>query len=306
MHKIIDRDFFIITLSLWIIVTLLGTTYFYIDNVPESSTPETPRSIHTPIPPTGKVTDPYIKPGPTIIEDDAGKEIVDPPLYREPLTYAISAKVIKFTITNTDKSVAINVVLNPLTFDYRAETNYENDFYYVHANGSVCFGKPAFKNTYCVREKYTPAVIARYIAGDTNLNVRELNADEQSISNFMNELGWIPNNALASFMSGVELSIKLLYNQKLKDGEILKFKTDDSKEYQFGVIKNTRFLETQADIKTQGINLAVIMALLYNQRVDNPEGLELPLIDLEGEETDIRFEDIKSDGIDINKYILVQ
>ena len=245
---------------------------------------------------------------PNVTIDDAGKELVDPPLYREPLSYALSSKTIKFTITSEDGASLTRVVLDPITFNYRADTNYEDGFYYVHASGSVCFSKPGFKNIYCLREKYTMAAMARYFTGDANLNIRELNEDEKTILDFMNDLGWNPNNALASSMTGVELAINLLRQQKLKDGASLEI-FDGKKVVKAGIIKDVQSLEAREDMRIQGINMATILALIYNkQQGDETEYmLGLPLINLESAKTDDDFENISNDyGIDIHKYILYQ
>lgn len=295
-----DKELLISIVSFGVGISLIGAGF----NNTRPNTLQTSTAIPT-LSPVTNIT-PETSPQITTLVNDAGKEIVDPPLHRDPLSYTISAKTIKFTIASKDESIITRVSLDPLTFDYKAETNYENGFYYTHANGSVCFSKPSFKNIYCLREKYTPAALARYLTGDTSLKPRELNSDEEGISGLMNELGWVPNNALAGFMSEVELSINLLRQQKLKKDSVLKT-TYDGKMSEIGTIEDVQFLENQEDIKTQGVNLATVLALIYNKQGGNIENLELPLINFESAKTDDNFEDISKDyDIDIHKYLLVQ
>src|SRR3989338_2865106 len=239
----------------------------------------------------------------TVAENDAGKELIDPPLFRQPLSYPVSARTVKFTILG-DSGIRTNVTLDPKTFDYKALTNYNDDFYYVHANGSVCFGKPAFKKTYCLREKYTPAAMARYIIGDTGFDTRELNTDEDAILNLMLELGWAPTNALASFMGGIELAIQLLYNQNLKDGSVLNIQ-NDKKVIEVGRVNNVQFLETLENIKTVGINLATVLALINNR--EESEDMGFSLFHLEDAKNDDALTSLEEDyGIDLDKYLIVQ
>lgn len=301
----INSKLLIGTASLGISVAVFGFVYF--NNI--GGLRKTQTSNTTPLPTASPIavesSDAPLPPNDTVVEDNAGKEIIDLPLYRAPLGYAISAKTIKFTITSQNEPIITQITLDPATFDYRAETNYQNGFYYVHANGSVCFSKPKFINKYCLREKYTPAALSRYFIGETNLNARELNEDEDTISSLMQDMGWNPTNALASYMTRVELVIKLLREQKLQNGAVLQFKSEN-KVTDIGTVKDVEFLNQPENIKTQGINLASLMVIAYNGQI-NDEELGLPYFYMENSETDSTFVDSLGErNIDTQKYLLIQ
>ncbi|MEK7162023.1 MAG: hypothetical protein AAB729_05040, partial [Patescibacteria group bacterium] len=239
-----------------------------------------------------------------VVYDEAGKELVDPPLSKQALSQSFSAKTVRFAVRDEDGAdtpMVVKVILDTSTFDYRAETDIEDGFSYVEANGIVCFTKTAFKNSYCLREKYTPAVLAKQMVGEI-VQARELEEDEETINRMLMEMAWSPGDILAAMMIRVENGIQFLRNNKLKDGEVIEFKGDNGKVYGTAMVLDVAYVDKYENFKTQGMHLAALMTTLYNR-----EDKMFPYFDFQNQKTDTGFlESMKEYSIDLEKYILKQ
>jgi len=156
----------------------------------------------------------------------SANETVDQPLERKIKLNYPDFKTVKISVSDVSggKAYVLNYEFDLANLNYRVQTDLEGGFYYSYVNGIVCFGKPKFENSFCVREKYTPAGLVAFLANSIDTPARELKPDEKEISRIMTEAGWVPQQYLSAFMIRAEVILKLLQAKQLNQDFLLKLR----------------------------------------------------------------------------------
>jgi len=218
----------------------------------------------------------------------------------------VARKTVQFKIdpTGTQEPLPMTMIIDTKTFAYRAETAMNNGFTLTHANGIVCFRKPTFEYTYCLREKYTPLALTLNILGD-QVDTRELTDDEKEIYGLMNDLGWTPSNIMAAMMMRAGTALRWLRQGKLRNGEKLTVTWAKEKQ-EMGVIGELQELSSPEKIATAGIHLAAVMQTMFNSQ-SQAEMRILPAANFEDAQSDLYFvEELRVAGISIPTHWLKQ
>jgi|GEM_PF-6738675 len=250
-----------------------------------------------------------------IKESEHNYEIIDKPLPKWNFPQKYYGKKVELTVRSAESGgQTYGIVLDTVTGDYQVTANMSNDFYFVDANGIVCYGRPKYKNTYCVREKYTSLALVKYFAGQKEQENRDLSWDESQLQRMMIDYGWLPNNLMAAMMSIAEFSFSQLSQDKLSNGKELIWTSEDGKSRNMiGTVVNFDFNEPRESLRTKGIHLATLLADIYNTK-DNPiiwdkanDTFTIPYFNIENSNMDEAIDNFFDlAGIEKQKYNISQ
>ncbi|MEK7625456.1 MAG: hypothetical protein AAB467_03860 [Patescibacteria group bacterium] len=203
-----------------------------------------------------------------------------------------------------DKSGKEGLELNVYTTadgkKYKADIKSTDMWKLIYVSPNVCFRKSTFVYTYCINEKISGLNLVRLMLGVTSTNSGEgmdLNDAEK------NTASWTPTNALAAFLSHIELALVDLRIAKLVDGDELKVNEGGGPSLNAGVISDVRSGSEEVEIPIEALDLGK----LSNTIIDKQLSLDstIPLFNLENSDGDKRIIRMMGEfGIDPENFLI--